>query len=169
LGTREVLALPDRAQGLVFVPKHEESSLNRLLAAVMAFSSLATIGCGQSGNATVTGTVSIKGQPAPEGVGITFSPVPGSPAEQLLATGRIDTQGKYTLFSGNEGTPGARPGKYKVFLSPKPSDGAYMESGKGSQPPKIDLGPIPKEYTLPETSPKEVEVKGGENTIDIQI
>lgn len=142
----------------------------RIFAVVLTVSIISITGCGGGGGfSEVTGTVTIKGQPAPEGTGVTFSPVPGSGADLLTATGRLDAQGKFRLFSGNEGTIGAKPGKYKVFLSPKPSDGAYMQGG-GTAPPKIDLGGIPKEFASPDTTPKEVEVSAGEpNVIDISI
>lgn len=146
------------------------SSVSRLFAVALTASLLSVAGCGgSSGFTEVTGTVTIKGQPAPEGTGVTFSPVAGSAPDLLTATGRVDAQGKFQLFSGNEGTIGAKPGKYKVFLSPKPNDGAYMQGG-GTAPPKIDLGGIPKEFSSPDTSPKEVEVTAGQpNAIDISI
>ncbi len=142
----------------------------RSLVVVLSASIFSITGCGGGGGfSDVTGTVTIKGQPAPEGTGVTFSPVAGSAPDLMTATGRLDAQGKFQLFSGNEGTIGAKPGKYKVFLSPKPNDGAYMQGG-GSAPPKVDLGPIPKEFASPDTSPKEVEVTAGQpNVIDITI
>jgi len=156
------------------IPFGEYSALThsalRPLFVVLSASIFSITGCGGGGGfSDVTGTVTIKGQPAPEGTGVTFSPVAGSAPDLMTATGRLDAQGKFQLFSGNEGTIGAKPGKYKVFLSPKPNDGAYMQGG-GSAPPKVDLGPIPKEFASPDTSPKEVEVTAGQpNVIDITI
>lgn len=166
--------MPFGCSALSLYPFGEDSALasfvSRLLAVALSASLFLVAGCGgSSGFTEVTGTVTIKGQPAPEGTGVTFSPVPGSAPDLLMATGRLDAQGKFQLFSGNEGTIGAKPGKYKVVLSPKPNEGAYMQNS-GAAPPKIDLGPIPKEYVSPDSSPKEVEVTAGQpNVIDITI
>ena len=127
---------------------------------------VALVGCPSSGPNTspVTGKVTIKGQPA-TGVRITFAPV--EQANQT-ATGAVAADGTYSLFSGNEGKPGAMAGKYKVVLmgGAAPAEAMY-QSGKA--PPPVQEGPVPKEWASPLTTPKEVEVKAGPNTIDIDI
>ena len=123
-------------------------------------------GCGQSGPAThsVTGAVTIGGQPA-SALRVDFYPV--DPANEV-ASGNVEAGGKYTLFSGQMGKPGAMAGRYKVVLTPSMADTSYMD-GPSSGPPKEGAVAIPEEYTSVDTTPEEVEVKAGSNTIDIQI
>jgi hypothetical protein len=127
---------------------------------------LLVAGCGQSGPAThaVSGTVTIGGQPASD-LRVDFYPV--DPANEM-ASGSVEAGGTYTLFSGQTGKPGAMAGKYKVVLTPTMADTSYMD-GPSAGPPKEDTGGVPKDYTSVDTTPEEVEVKSGSNTIDIQI
>jgi hypothetical protein len=126
------------------------------------------VGCGPSGPKTyaVSGKVTIKGQPATD-VSITFQPVESTGQS---ASGRVGTDGSYSLFTGVQGKPGAMVGKYKVVLS---GGGTQVDPSerykKGGGPPKPAEGPVPKEYTSGATSPKEVEVKPESNTINIEI
>jgi hypothetical protein len=140
---------------------------------------LILVGCGPGGPATheVTGKVTIGGEPAKD-LSITFSPV--SPDGQV-ASGSVGADGTYTLYTGAQGTPGAVAGKYKVVLTEAQAGGSgaatseeempdYMQSGE--DPTKAEpeeSGGVPSEYTSAETTPKEVEVKAGPNTIDIEI
>ncbi len=113
----------------------------------------------------VTGTVTIKGTPAPEMTRVNFEPVSGGE----LAAGMVDATGGFTLYSGNEGRPGAVPGSYKVFLSPDASSDAYM-TGKPSGVPGVpSAGPIPDDFLSAATSPLTVEVTEDENVIDVTI
>jgi hypothetical protein len=141
-----------------------------------ALFTLFVVGCGPGGPATheVTGKVTIGGEPAKD-LNITFSPV--SPDGEM-ASGSVGADGTYTLFTGAQGTPGAVAGKYKVVLTEAQADMGtaedampdYMETGTDpTAAPEAEAGGIPSEYTSAETSPKEVEVKPGPNTIDIEI
>jgi hypothetical protein len=124
------------------------------------------VGCGPSGPKThsVTGKVTIDGEPAAN-VRITFQPV--DEANQA-ASGTVESDGSYTLYTGVSGTPGAMAGKYKVVLTPDMgADTSYMDSG-GTAPPDTS-GEVPEEYRDPTTTPKEVEVTAGQNSIDIEI
>jgi hypothetical protein len=123
-------------------------------------------GCGPAGPAThaVTGTVTIDGQPAND-VRVDFYPV--DPANEM-ASGTVEAGGKYTLHSGRMGQPGAMAGRYKVVLTPTTTDTSYMDGPAGG-PPQEDAGTVPQEYRSVDTTPKEVEVQAGSNTIDIQI
>jgi hypothetical protein len=134
----------------------------------LAFVSL-VIGCGDQGPAMypVTGKLSIGGS-APQGVSLDFHPL----GSQQPASGVVDAQGNYTLYSGIEGKQGAEPGKFKVVL--RQISGGTMEmyqqpaSGTASAPPKVELS-FPEEWASPETSPLEVEVTSGSNKIDIEV
>lgn len=121
-------------------------------------------GCNSSSTHPVSGKLTVDGQPAPENTRVTFQPV-GETGE--LASGAVDAQGNYTLYTGSQGEPGAGEGTYKVYVTPDSSGIDYMESGTG--PPPDAAGPFPKEWTQPSTTPKQVEVSAGENTIDIDI
>jgi len=117
----------------------------------------------------VTGTLTIGGQPA-QNVQIALYP---ADASAQMATGRVDASGRFALVTGNKGVKGAMAGKYKVVLTPfeessMEADAARYTSGKGKSPtpPKASF---PKEYLAPDSSPKEVEVKPGPNTIDLAL
>ncbi len=122
------------------------------------------IGCNSSPTAPVSGTVTIDGQPAPENTRVTFQPVGES---GQVATGLVDAAGNYELYTGAAGLEGAEPGTYKVYLSPDMSGESYMDAGNA--PPKADSGTIPQKYRSPDSSPKQVEVSAGKNTIAIDI
>lgn len=135
-----------------------------IVAFSIALASLAGCG-GPAGPETypVTGKVTIDGKPA-DGLSITFNPVETG---KDAAGGNVGADGTYTLYTGVEGKEGAQPGKYKVTLS-DPSDTSYMQSG-GGDPTKIQGGRVPVEYKNSSTTPKEVEVTAGPNTINIEI
>ena len=128
-------------------------------------------GCGPSGPAVqpVSGTLTIDGSPA-QNVQVVFHPVD---AGGLMASGQVDAGGVYTLRSGNAGAKGALVGKYKVVLSPfeaESMEAATARYTSGTGKPAAPAKPaFPKEYLAPSTTPKEVEVKPGPNTIDIAI
>jgi hypothetical protein len=114
---------------------------------------------------SVTGSVKIKGNPAPEKTRVNFAPVGGGE----LAAGLVDASGNYKLYFGNEGKEGALPGKYKVFLAPDASSEAYMSGPPSGVPGVPSAGPIPKEYLSGDSSPLTVEVPESNTTIDINI
>jgi hypothetical protein len=123
-------------------------------------------GCDGSGLAThpVSGTVTVDGQPATD-MRVDFHPV--DPSNQM-ASGTLDSGGKYTLFTGQTGTPGAMAGRYKVVLTPTMADTSYMD-GPAAGAPQGQSGGVPSEYTSVDTTPEEVEVTAGSNTINIEI
>ncbi len=129
----------------------------------------AVVGCGSSGPKTVnvTGKVTVKGEPLTN-CKIDFQPV--DPACQA-ASGQIGADGTYTLYTGATGTPGAMVGKYKVVLRPDTSsDTSYMDSGTGPPAtPDAGASKVPAEYMDVTTTPKEVEVTAGDNTINIEL
>jgi hypothetical protein len=142
--------------------------MGRFLGILLVF--VATVpltGCNGGGGPEthpVTGKVTINGQPA-DGLQVTFNPVePGKEA----ASGNVGPDGKYTLYTGIQGKEGAPAGKYKITFS-DPSDSSYMDPGASGDPTKSASGRVPAEYRTASSSPKEVEVTAGPNTIDIEI
>jgi hypothetical protein len=124
-------------------------------------------GCGGEPSpdfAPVAGVVRINGKPQPKLL-VRFSPDPekgnGLPA---VATGTSDAQGKYTLnyeFRGEEGA-GAPVGWHRVSVV----DTSVGHTPQGQMPKP---SAVPLQYTNPATSPLTMEVKTGEQTIDIDI
>lgn len=114
----------------------------------------------------VTGKVTLKGEAAPENTRVNFFP---TVEDGQAASGIVDAQGNYTLTTGSSGEPGAIIGKYKVYVTADASDESYMDAGNSSGVPGVVTGPFPSEWTQPATTPKEVEVTAGENTINIEI
>ena len=108
----------------------------------------------------VTGKLTIGGK-AVDGIQITFEPI----GEGEAASGNTQPDGTYTLFTGVQGRVGAAAGKYKVVLV-DPGGDDYMKEGATpkSEEDASSSGRIPADYT-----PKEVEVKAGENKIDIEV
>jgi hypothetical protein len=121
---------------------------------------LIVTGCGQSPTVKVTGTVTVKGQPA-EGVQVTFLPASGRPA-----SGVTDAQGRFELstFTQNDG---ATPGEQTVTL------GEYYPPGK---PPPMPRGnePLPSRfppsYSDTVNSPLKATVeRGGKNDFQFDV
>jgi hypothetical protein len=132
------------------------------------------LGCsGTSGPALnpVSGKVTIGGQPA-KNVLVTFQP---TDAKLPAASGRVDDTGTYSLSSGSTGGKGAAAGTYKIVLQQLGPSLAEMEaaysggSGKQSAPPAGAQASFPDEYKEASTSPKEVTVTSGTNTINIEL
>ena len=153
-----------------------------------------TSGCGSSKPRAypVAGKVTGSEQPL-KGVLIRFQPVD---EKGVFSSGTIRDDGGYDLMT-TDGRRGALPGKYKVVFAlgtgsmqeamskmsktPKQKKSATpmmrpgmkappggFSSVQGSGPPEFET-PYPSSYGSAETTPKEVEVKTGSNTIDIQI
>lgn len=129
------------------------------------------IGCGQSGPAVhpVSGIVTVGGKPV-QNVQVTFMPTEPS---RPIASGNVDADGRYVLTSGATNRRGAVAGAYKVVLSQL--DGAAQAevearytSGTGGPPP-VPKAAFPDEYKSVESSPKQVDVVAGSNTINIEI
>ena len=129
------------------------------------------IGCGPSGPSVypVAGTVTIEGQPA-QAVQVVLTPVAGN---QQVAAGVTDDSGRFQLTWGSTARSGAEAGRYKVMLNQLSTETEEelmaRYSGGGRKAPETPKASIPKEYSSADTSPKEVEVTAGTNTIDIEI
>jgi len=134
--------------------------MQRWVAIGGALVALVATGCGQSPTVKVTGTVTIKGEPA-ENVQVTFLPADGRPA-----SGVTDAQGKFELstFTQNDG---AIPGEQTVTL------GEYYPPGK---PPPMPRGnePLPSRfppsYSDTVNSPLKAKVeRGGKNDFQFDV
>lgn len=129
-------------------------------------------GCGPRGPAVhpVSGTLTVNGQPAAN-VQVVFMPV--DPSHQV-AIGRSDASGIYSLTWGSTNRNGAEQGRYKIVLNQLETETESEATDKYSavgnrRPPKPPQAAFPPEYSAAETSPKEVEVSTGPNTIDIEL
>ena len=140
---------------------------------------LVVAGCGAGGPSfsPVGGKLTVDGK-VPANVQISFYPVDG---KGPIASGNVDAgTGRYDLTSsGGVGKPagkGAAAGKYKVVLNAAGGGATSTEAlaaqyggntqGKAPVAPKASFK---KEYGSASTSPKEVEVKSGANSIDLDL
>jgi hypothetical protein len=129
-----------------------------------AFSVIVMTGCGSKSNA-VTGKVTYNGQPVTGG-SLTFLPVTSSAGDPQAAgkpaAANVDSAGNYKLIPGGD-SGGAAKGMNRVVYSAPVSDipaGVELQPGQGPAPSPFD-GLRPKTET--------VEVKPGNNTIDIEL
>jgi len=103
----------------------------------------------------VTGTVTIDGKPG-SGVRVKFTPVgPGR-----ASSGTTDEAGRYSLIYSANAT-GAIIGKHKVTIAAQEISADVDTGQKGK---RVENTSIPAKYTA---MAKEVEVKAGDNTIDV--
>lgn len=133
---------------------------------------LCLIGCGGSDEVAVypvTGKVSFQGGSL-SGYRISFVSPNGDGA-----FGVIKDDGTYAL-EVSDGRKGCIAGKFKVVIQPNVDLKSMQESmakmaaaKPGAKGPPPAESKVPKTFGAAATSPKEVEVKTGPNTIDISI
>ncbi|MEW4562705.1 hypothetical protein AB1K70_09275 [Bremerella sp. JC770] len=117
-------------------------------------------GCGGSGLPSVTGMVTIDGQPAPEGLQISFQPdVPNS----STSLGITDASGNYEM-KFNPSISGVMAGTSKVRVWVPRKMGA---EGIPAIPSQLKGIKIPREFN--EDTTLTFEVQNGSNTFDIDI
>jgi hypothetical protein len=121
------------------------------------------VGCGRRGmESTVSGTVTVAGEPVPAGVEVEFLPraVGASPSK-----GVTDAGGRYVLWF-NAYVAGAMPGDHTVSVTvPRVSN---PDGSPGGVAPGLEGVRIPADYSgLP--SPLLHTVQPGRNVIDIDI
>lgn len=131
----------------------------------LAFMLLATValGCGRRGmESTVSGTVTVAGEPVPAGVRVEFLPqTPGASP----SNGVTDASGRYDLWF-NAYVAGAMPGDHLVSLTiPRVSN---PDGTPGGVAPGLEQIHIPVAYSGA-TSPLRHSVQPGRNVIDIDI
>jgi hypothetical protein len=125
------------------------------MVAVAGLISLASLaGCSKGpALATVTGTVTYKGQPLKEGT-ITFIPADGRSATGKIVAGKITEVSCYDI---NDGVP---VGKHKVLIH-SAQEGADMYA------PSKSL--IPEKYGSLDKSELTADIKPGENTVTFDL
>ena len=115
------------------------------------------VGCG--GNpATVTGVVSLDGQPLNTGT-VGFSPVSGG----MKAVGIIQSDGRYELTTNREA--GVQVGEFKVVVIALEPGEVAAHGG----PPRPGKNITPKRYGSASTSGLKFNVEKGGNVIDIEL
>ncbi len=147
--------------------------------ALIAFAFLFIPGCGSQGDGfsgprgTVSGTVTIDGQPLTAGCRIGFISSTGG----YTATGVIGENGTYTLDYVDGG--GLPAGEYQIqFTAPiavstnaASVDPVKMASAMklGAKMKAADAGPVPTKYQSTITSKMVFPVKDGQNTADFDL
>lgn len=139
---------------------------------------LLLVGCGDGGPSlgTVSGTVTMDGEPLPN-VSVTFTPVAGGRG----STGKTDANGQYELMFTDR--KGALLGEHKIALrtirEASSAAGAEMSSDSAAYEAQATGGtqadydaatttePIPAKYNTATELTKEV--KAGSNTIDLEL
>lgn len=136
----------------------------RLTSVVFASSAIALAaalsGCSGSNAASVSGTITLDGQPLP-GANVSFYPDEGANAP---AYGQTDSQGRYSLSTGSES--GLAPGKYvAVVVATKEPAQPYDATGAEVPPTLV----TPAKYSDANKSDLKVEVKAGRNDIPLGL
>ncbi len=122
---------------------------------LLSLAAIAAVGCG-SDLATVSGTVSYKGNPLENGR-ITFQG-PGLP----MAYAEIDSSGRYRLNTGEQ--RGVAQGEYRVAIA---SYKLGEITGRGN-PPSAKLI-TPAKYAIVDTTDLKAEVGPGSNRFDFEL
>lgn len=108
------------------------------------------VGCGGGGSASVTGKVTANGEKVTSG-NINFSPSSGT-GEMVTAV--INADGTYTVS-------GATAGKNRVvFASASSTEPVTLQPGEVAKPPA---------YSGFSVKTQEVDLKAGQNTVDIEL
>jgi len=127
----------------------------------LGFLALVAVGC--QGKGDVSGKVTYKGKP------LAFGTVQFEGSDGGLRQGNIETDGSYFVS-------GVATGEAKVAVSsrnPKSSDFIPIQrEGQKKPPPPPDRPgwfPIPEKYEAPYKSGLTYVIKGGANTIDVEL
>ena len=116
-------------------------------------------GCSGPNAASVSGSVTLDGQPLTTGM-VSFYPAgDGTPA-----TGSIDSSGNYSLSTGTD--IGLAPGKY-IAIVVATKDPPQLYDKTGAEIPPIPI--TPAKYGNTNTSDLRVEVKPGKNTVPLTL
>jgi len=143
--------------------------MSRLIPALALTAALMVPGCSGDDLATLTGTVTIDGKPAPEGLSIEFAPIdgPGSPS-----SARTDADGNYVaMFTFKK--EGIQPGRHRVHLMPSQIERPMPQIGPDGKPlPSEADEAIARFGKLPEKYWREIEIitiEPGANTKNIDL
>lgn len=130
---------------------------------LMLFGTLAVAavaGCGSSSEATVSGMITLDGNPIPKGM-ISF--VPAAQGTQSYATS--DESGSYEVFTGR--TEGLRAGEYTVTVVAREMPTLTKTADGGPPPPGKAL--TPRWYAYPDSSGLSFKVEPGSNEINLEL
>jgi hypothetical protein len=135
------------------------SAISSLRAICLIAAAIAT-SCSGPNSATVSGTITLDGQPLP-GASVSFYPDgDGKPP----ASGQTDAQGRYSLSTGS--SAGLAPGKYvAVVVATKDPPQPYDSTG--AEVPPIPI--TPAKYGDATKSDLRIEVKPGKNDIPLAL
>lgn len=128
--------------------------------ALTAIGVIAIAGCGGKHGATVTGKISLDGEPVPRG-SVAYFPVAGGPP----AVAQISEQGEYRLRTGRD--PSLPPGDYQVTVAANEPPREKRSADGGPPPPGPPI--TPTKYRSKATSGLQYTVESGGNTIDIEL
>ena len=134
------------------------SSCSRFTVFILLFSICGMLtGCGTSNESTVSGKVTLDGQPLSTGT-VTFHPVAGGPA----AYGQIQADSSYRLKTGS--AAGLALGSYVVTV-------VATESPKLSEEAGEEIPPLltPERYGEVKQTDLEFTIRPGDNKIDLAL
>jgi hypothetical protein len=124
------------------------------IAAIAAATVVAVLGCGDGNRASVTGKVTANGEAVTGGT-LSFAPVGGGAKAAMTAVtpeGTYDLSGDGVPIGKNIVTYMAPPAQYPEGMEPKPGD-----------------LPTPSAWEGYKVTAPEIEVKGGSQTLDIEL
>jgi hypothetical protein len=117
-------------------------------------------GCGGAYDASVSGEVTLDGNPVPRGT-VTFSPTQGGPT----AYGQIEEDGDYYVQTGTES--GLPVGEYQVTVVAEEPPAVTRTAAGG--PPPSGKSITPEWYRLKDSSGLKYTVESGSNRIDLKL
>jgi hypothetical protein len=138
--------------------------MSKLVRRLLAGLTLLVAGCGTAPQfGEVEGVITYQGRPMGNLRIQFFLTDPPPSGKAMSSLGVSDAQGRYVLTCDN-GQPGAMVGRHKVTVIDKD-----LEEG-----PEVSKGPprqsrIPRKYMTATSSPLEIEVKPGKQTIELPL
>jgi hypothetical protein len=132
----------------------------KLLMLIGSIAVATATGCGSSTEATVTGIVTLDGNPIPKGM-ISF--VPANEGTQAYAMS--DESGNYEVYTGR--VEGLRAGEYKVTVVARKQPTITKTADGGPAPPGEAI--TPRWYAYPDFSGLSFNIEAGSNEINLQL
>lgn len=118
------------------------------------------LGCGNTGEATVSGLVTLDGSIVPN-ANISFIPSGGGTQAYAVS----DASGNYEVYTGQQ--PGLKPGEYRISLIARDKPAIEKTEDGGAPPPGRAL--TPKWYGSPATSGLSFQIRPGANEINLEL